>query len=166
MHVYPWVHFLRSWRSPSCISTGRLSNPRLKLARRNLGTGIPRSSKSKTPASESPSSALPKTWLSLSFYAERCCFWFGLVSSFAILHMKNPAALTMKDRIAKVSTRIQGVRWDKGKDNHAGWVNCTISPLTQPRNPNKKSNSPMTLTKTMNLSRIFVIFNISFHVGI
>jgi hypothetical protein len=42
--------------------------------------------------------------------ARICYLWLRLVSSLAIRHMKNPTALAMKDRIVKVSTRIQGVR--------------------------------------------------------
>jgi hypothetical protein len=88
-----------------------------------------------------------------------------LANSFVNLHMKNPRALTMKDKIVKVSVRIQGRRWDTGMANHMGLVNCTTTPSPQLRRPYRNRSSPNTLTTIMNSREIRFMIRIPFSRG-
>ena len=66
--------------------------------------------------------------------------------------MKNPMALTMKDKIVKVSVLSQRKRCETGIASHIGSTNCITTPSSHASKPYKNNSSPTTLA-----IRIFLI---------
>ena len=63
--------------------------------------------------------------------------------------------------IVKVSTLIQGVRCDRPRGNHSGWISCISIPYIQARRPYRKRSSPNILMMIMDENSGFFMVSIS-----
>ncbi|MCX6644270.1 MAG: hypothetical protein NT043_03585, partial [Candidatus Bathyarchaeota archaeon] len=73
------------------------------------------------------------------------------------LHMKNPKALAMKDKIVKVSVLNQRKRCDTGAASHIGLTTCITTPSSHASKPYKNNSSPATLATRIFLSKALFI---------
>ncbi len=69
------------------------------------------------------------------------------------LHMKNPKALTKKEKIVKVSVLSHGKRCETRSGNQFGSRNCINTPSSQASKPYRNRTSPTTLATRIFLSK-------------